>query len=188
MSTLTANPRLTPEDVERASDQDDKRYELIDGELREKVVGFAALVIAVRIAERLNALYYQHEGAAAVEAMIYCFGRPNHGRKPDVTYVKKSRWPGGEIPEGDLHFAPDLVVEVLSPSNTGIELDEKLAEYLSAGVPLVWIVNPNAKTIRVYRGDGTMRLYRTADTIENDPLLPGFTLAVGGVFPKLSTA
>lgn len=62
-------------------------------------------------------------------------------------YVGNSRLPGGKYPEGDLFLAPDLVVEVLSPGNTGLEVDEKLAEYLAAGVALVWIVNPDRRTI-----------------------------------------
>lgn len=170
-------------DVERASERDGKRYELLDGELKEKVVGFWALFIAVRIAERLNAHFYPHEGAASVEVMIYCFDRPNHGRKPDVVFVRRNRFPGNQIPDGDIRVAPDLVVEVLSPGNSGIELEDKLDEYLAAAAPMVWIVNPEARTIRVYRNDGTTRLFRAQDIIENEPLLPGFRLVVGEVFP-----
>ena len=184
MTTATLPITITPDDVERASERDGKLYELIDGELKEKAVGFVALFIATRIAARLNDVFYPHQGAAAVEVMIYCFDRRNHGRKPDVVYVAADRLPGRKIPEGDLNFAPDLVVEVLSPGNSGIELDEKLNEYLGAGVALVWIVNPAAQTIRVYRNDGTTRLFRAGDVIENEPLLPGFRLVTGEVFPQ----
>lgn len=183
MSTLTLPIPLTPEDVERASEHDGKRYELINGELKEKIVGFRELFIAGRIAERLNQRFYPGEGAAAVEAMTYCFQQRNHGRKPDVVYVARSRWPNDQIPDGDLHLVPDLVIEVLSPGNSGIELEEKLDEYLAAGIPMVWIVNPEGRTIRVYRQDGTTRLFRAADVIENEPLLPGFRLVTGEVFP-----
>jgi Uma2 family endonuclease len=183
MSTLTSSIQLTPEDVERASERDAKNYELIDGELKEKIVGTKSLFIASRICDRLNAVFYPQVGFAVVEAMIYCFDRPNHGRKPDVSYVTLDRVPGKAIPEGDLHLAPDLVVEVLSHGNLGIELEDKLDEYLAAGVPMVWIVNPDRRTIRVYRNDGTTRLFRGQDAIENEPLLPGFRLVVGEVFP-----
>jgi Uma2 family endonuclease len=96
MSTLTLPIPLTPDDVERASMRDAKHYELINGELKEKIVGFRALFIAGRIAERLNQRFYPAEGAAAVEAMTYCFQRPNHGRKPDVVYVARGRWPNDQ--------------------------------------------------------------------------------------------
>ena len=118
MSTLTP-PVLTPEDVARASERDGKHYELLDGELKERPVGAEALYIALRIAQRFSAAYDPDQGFAFVEVMIYCFAQAGRGRKPDVSFVWKRRLPGGRIPKGDLHLAPDVVVEVLSPHNTG---------------------------------------------------------------------
>jgi Uma2 family endonuclease len=183
MSTLTPPVQLTPEDVERACERDGKLYELIDGELKEKKVGARALFIAGRIVAALNAAFYPHTGMAACEVMIYCFNGRSHGRKPDVVYVRLNRLPNNEIPNGDLFVAPDLVVEVLSPGNSGGEVDEKLDEYLTAGVSLVWIVNPDRRTIRAFRQDGTHRLFHANEVIENEAALPGFRLAVGEVFP-----
>ena len=183
MSAITPPVQFGPADVERASERDGKHYELINGELREKLVGTKALFIASKIRDRLDAAFYPQEGFAVVEGMVYCFARPNHGRKPDVAYVRFDRLPSREIPDGDLFVAPDLVVEVLSPSNTGVELVEKLDEYLDAGVPMLWIVNPERRTIRVYRNDGTTHLFRAHEIIENEPLLPGFRLVVAAVFP-----
>jgi Uma2 family endonuclease len=183
MTLVTSPPEVTPEEVERASKRDGKRYELIDGRLKEKVVGTEALFIASRISERLNTALYPNHGFAAVEAMVYCFNRPNQGRKPDVVYVRLDRLADRKIPIDDLHVVPDLVVEVLSSGNSGFELEEKLNEYLGAGIPLVWIVNPERRTIRVYRGDGTTRLYRSEDLIEREALLPGFQIVPGDVFP-----
>jgi Uma2 family endonuclease len=74
-------------------------------------------------------------------------------------------------------------VEVLSPRNSGVEVDEKLDEYLSAGVEMVWMVNPAARTIRVFRSNGTTRLYRGTDVIENELALPGFRLIADEIFP-----
>jgi Uma2 family endonuclease len=183
MTTATHEIQLSPEDVERAAERDGKHYELIDGELREKLVGAKSLYIAMKIAERLNGAFYPTSGVAIVEAMLYCFDRPRHGRKPDVLFVKWEKLAERKIPTGDFLVVPDLVVEVLSPGNSGIELEEKLDEYLAAAVPMVWIVNPDGQTIRVYRQDGTTRLFRTGDPIENEPLLPGFRLVAGEVFP-----
>ncbi len=72
---------------------------------------------------------------------------------------------------------------MLSSGNTGNEVVEKIDEYLAAGIALVWIANPDRRTIRVYRQDGTTRLFRAGDVIENEPGLPGFRLPVGEVFP-----
>ena len=183
MSTLTAPVRYAPEDVERLSRHDAKHYELIDGELRAKPVGTRALFIAYQICERLNRAYYPAHGVAFVEPMVYAFGRPDRGRKPDVALVWHRNLPGGKIPEGDLMFPPDLAVEVLSPGNTAIEMDEKLNEYLVAGIPMVWMVNPDRRTIRIFRNDDTTRFFGPADTIADERLLPGFSLVVGDVFP-----
>ena len=180
---LHPTQQFTPEEVEQASNRDGKLYELLDGQLKEKIVGTEALFIASRISERLNASQYPQRGFAACEVMIYCFDRANHGRKPDVVFAPFDRLPDRRIPKGDLRFAPDLVVEVLSPGNGGIEVEEKLNEYLEAGVRLVWIVNPDRRTIRVYRHDGTTHLYHEKDAIENEPFLPGLRMVVGEVFP-----
>jgi len=184
MSVLTPPVQLTPLDVERASERDGKTYELVDGELREKIVGTKASFIANRIGARLNAAFYPGIGFAVTEAMIYCFKNPNHGRKPDVVYVRFDRMGGRSIPDGDLHLVPDLAVEVLSPGNSGIEVEEKLGEYQEAGIPMVWIVNPGPRTIRVYWHNERTRLFHADDSIENEPLLPGFILKTGDVFPE----
>lgn len=146
-------------------------------------MGTEALFIASRISDRLNASQYPQQGFAACEVMIYCFDRPNRGRKPDVVFARFEHFPDRRIPKGDLLFAPELVVEVLPPGNSGIEVEEKLNEYLEAKVRLVWIVNPDRHTIRVYCHDGTTRLYREKEVIENEPVLPGFRMVVGEVFP-----
>jgi Uma2 family endonuclease len=183
MSTLTPAISLTPEDVERACERDGKLYELIDGELKEKKVGFESLFVAGQIIARLNAFFYPSIGAAASEVMIYCFESRRQGRKPDVVFIRLDRLADRRIPKGDLDVAPDLVVEVLSPKNSGLEIDRKLDEYLAAGIPLVWIVNPEKRSIRVFNQSGTQRLFRGGDVIDNEPALPGFRLAVADVFP-----
>jgi Uma2 family endonuclease len=185
MSVAAPPQSLSPADVERASRRDGKRYELINGELKEKNVGTKALFIASQICDRLNAVFYPAIGFACVEAMIYCFAQPGHGRKPDVTFVRFDQLPGKTIPDGDIFVPPVLVVEVLSPGNSGVEVDEKLDEYLSAGIEMVWIVNPDKRTIRVFRSNGTMRLYRGSEVIENELSLLGFRLVVDEVFPSL---
>jgi len=188
MSVLTSPIPITPADVERASERDGKHYELVDGELKEKVVGTKASLIASLICARLLAAFYPRIGFAVAEAMIYCFKKPNHGRKPDVVYVRLERLNDRSVPEGDLHLVPDLAVEVLSPGNSGIEVEEKLGEYQEAGVPLIWIVNPGPRTIRVYRSNATVQLFHADDVIENEPLLPGFVLKISDVFPEVPPA
>ena len=108
--------------------------------------------------------------------MIWCFDRPDYSRKPDLAFVSLSRFVDGTIPKGDVDVVPDLVAEVLSAGTSGAELSDRLDDYLEAGIALVWIVNSDRKTIRVYRNDSTTRLFHAADVIESEPSLPGFRL------------
>jgi hypothetical protein len=76
------------------------------------------------------------------------------------------------------------VAEVLSPTMTAFDWDDRVTDYLNAGVPLVWVVNPERQTIRSYWADETTRLYGSGECIENEPLLPDVRLEVAQVFPR----
>lgn len=174
---------ITPVDVERASERGAKHYELIRGELRHKPIGTRSMFVAGLIGGRLNKALYPQVGVAVTAAPIYCFGRPDHGRRPDVVYIRRERLEGAATPSGDLAISPDLVVEVLTPWMSALDFEDRLTDYLDAGVPLVWIVNPDRRTIRAYRADQTTCLYRWNDVVENDALLPGLRLVIADIFP-----
>ena len=107
-------------------------------------------------------------------------------RKPDVSFIRLGRLPGEEIPEGWISIAPDLAVEVISPNEFYYEVDQKLLEYLAAGVREVWIVNPQARTVRVRRADGTGCELNENQELTSE-LLPGFRCRVGDFFPPAVT-
>lgn len=178
-----ANIQHNSEFIARASNRDGKRYEFVDGKLAEKQVGVEALFIASRIAGILNSSLYPKDGVAVVGAMIWCFGDKEDGRKPEVVFVKSKRLPDGRIPDGDLFIAPDLVTEVLSPTTRAIDLQNRLDDYLSAGIPIVWIVNPDRRTIRIYCSDGRTRLFEENATIEHEPVWSHLQFLVRDVFP-----
>ena len=140
--------------------------------------------IGVRIAERLNAQFYPDVGAASVGVMLRCFGCSARSRRFDVVFLKRNRFPDNRIPDGDVQLVPDLVVNVLSTSIPAYESMARLEDALEAAVPLVWVVNPTGRTIRVYRAGMTTKLFRCGDLMENEPLPPGFRLVVGEVIPE----
>ena len=81
-----------------------------------------------------------------------CFPHdPGLVRRPDVSFVRYGRFPGGVLPKGWAKIPPDLAVEVVSPNDTAYELEEKLEDYQKVGVPLVWVIYPNSRTVRVHR-------------------------------------
>ena len=138
--------------------------------------GVKSFFIGGRIAAILNAQLYPHEGAAAVGVI----GNRTHA---SVAYERLSRFADRAIPEEELRVPPDLVVLIFSPVNPKRDVFGEVDDYLSQGVLLVWTVNPASKRIRVYRQDGTTRSFQACEVIENEPILPGFRLLVGEVFP-----
>jgi Uma2 family endonuclease len=100
-------------------------------------------------------------------------------RKPDVAFVKNSRV---KPSKGYVYLAPDLVVEIISPTERPGAIREKLNEYLEYGVKQVWQVFPDNQQIVVNYPDGSARTYGIGDTISGGELLPGFELAVATVF------
>lgn len=101
---------------------------------------------------------------------------------PDFAYVRAENVLPREEQRGFLEIAPDLAIEVLSPSDTLSSATQKIMEYLDAGVRLVWLVDPADHTVTVYTPDRRARVYREDDTIDGGDVLPGFSIAVADIF------
>jgi Uma2 family endonuclease len=99
-----------------------------------------------------------------------------------VAFISAARLPGGELPEKFLRGAPDLAVEVLSPSDTLSRVEQKASEYIEAGARLVWIIAGEAKTATVYRADGSARLLGEHESLEGEDVLPGLTIPIAELF------
>lgn len=101
---------------------------------------------------------------------------------PDVSFVSAARLPPPELRTSYFEGAPDLAVEVVSPGDTATEVIEKVHEYLAAGTRLVWVADPKPRTVTAYRPDGSAYVYREADTLSGEEVLPGFTVLVRQLF------
>jgi Uma2 family endonuclease len=111
---------------------------------------------------------------------------PGLVRIPDVAYVSWARVPAGRVPTAPIpQLAPDLAVEVLSRSNTPREMERKLREYFDAGVRLVWIVDPDARTVAVYTAAVNPVVLTETDVLQGGEVLPGFTLPLAHLFAEL---
>ncbi len=78
--------------------------------------------------------------------------------------------------------APDLAIEVVSPSDTPGGMDRKVKQYLAYGSTLVWVVMPEQKRVRVFRADGTSTVRHAGETLDAPELLPGWSMAVDAIF------
>ena len=177
----------TPLEVALPSKDDERLYELKLGQLVEKKTSMLSNAVAAEIVCALRTVYSNTKAHLFVKQPSWCFNDPNEMRRPDVALLWTNRFPDG-LNDSELQLAPDLVVEVVSPTNTFGSVDERIAEFLDAGVPLIWVVNPTRRHVFVHRRDGSVAKYRQSDTIMDEPLLPGLAVAVAAFFPHVPAA
>jgi len=158
--------------------------ELVDGVLVEKPMGYYESRLAVVLCYFLEAFLEKHDlGVVAGESGMLRLGRALI-RIPDVSFVSWERLPNRRIPREPIpSLAPDLAVEVLSQSNTQSEMARKAKEYFAAGVRLVWIVNPENRTLTVHTpGEAVVR--GENDLIDGGTVLPGFSFRLRDLFHR----
>jgi len=105
-------------------------------------------------------------------------------RGPDLAVVVEPRSTEG-VPGGWVRGAPDVAIEILSPSDTSSAMQEKTLDYFEGGARRVWIVDPHGRTVTVYRTDGTALLLRGTDTLDGEDVLRAFRLPLSELFAAL---
>src|SRR5436309_3082996 len=130
--------------------------------------------IAMEIAGALGAhVRAQQHGRVYVESGFKLTSNPDTVRGPDVAFISQSRLPEPE-PVGYPALAPDLVVEILSPGDRPGEVLGKVADWLSAGTRLVWVMDPERRLARVYRADGAEAIVTADQALQGEDVVPGF--------------
>lgn len=132
-------------------------------------------VVQAELAYHLKAWAKAHGAEVTVESGYILSEEPPTLRGPDVAVVLERRPTEGQ-PGGWVRDAPDVAVEVLSPSDASSAMQLKVLEYLEAGARLVWIVDPDARTVTVHRPDGSANLLREHQTLSGEEVLAGFTV------------
>ncbi len=176
----------TPQDVEDIHAKEKRLCELVDGVLVEKPMGLRESLLACWLIQYLREWSSAgNTGIVTGEAgMMQIFA--GLVRIPDVAFVSWERMPGKAIPSEPVpQLVPDLAVEILSPGNTRAEMARKRGEYFSAGVRLVWEVDPNARTVAVYTQPGDPRILQSGETLSGGAVLPGFSIALADWFAEL---
>jgi len=117
-------------------------------------------------------------------AYYECFpDRPGNARKPDVSFIREERLPAHWLKDLYFTIAPDLAIEVISPRDEAYKVDEKVQEYLDAGVRLVWEINAERRGVLVHRADGTVTKLKGTDNLSDEDVVPGFSCQVDDLFP-----
>ena len=159
-----------------------KRTELVRGELRvREPAGDRHGRVTVHLTIRLGT-HVERTAAGqlfAAETGFTLSRVPDTVRAPDIAFIRRERLP--EVSTGFLQLAPDLVVEVLSPSDRPGEILAKVGEWLAAGAALVWVIDPERRQARIYRADGTESILDDEDALGGEKVLPGFVCELGSI-------
>lgn len=184
MNAVVTQQQYAPEDLLALPDEKD--YELVDGNLVERNMSSLSSWVGGELYGRLRDHCRAHDLGTTWPADngFQCFpDAPGKVRKPDVSFIRRERFSTDELSEGYLRIPPDLVVEVISPNDLAWEVETKVEEYLRAGVPLVWVIDPHTRTVRIHRADGTAGRLRPEDELSGGDVIPGFRCAVRDLFP-----
>lgn len=165
-------------------EEDAYRLELFRGSLvREPAPGMRHGHLALRIAVLLrNAAEEDGRGLVLADTGFVLNEEPPTVRVPDVAFVSKERLPEGGIPEGFGDGAPDLAVEVVSPSNSASDLQQKALDYLDAGGRIVWLVDPAKETATVLRSRSDIAILQGNDALEGGDVIPGLRIPLTELF------
>ena len=169
----------------RDENGNDCRLELIRGEL--KVMPPSKLlhgIICARVATALGSFVQEHDLGVVVgaETGFIVERDPDTVLGADAAFISHEQLSTIEDLDKFAPFAPDLAVEVMSPSDTAREVENKVALYFAAGARAVWVFNPKKKTVAVYTSPTDVRVLGEHDTLEGGDVLPGFTLELSKLF------
>lgn len=187
--TATAIPLVTAEDLLLLPD-DGNTYELVRGELLvmapvNYVHGRLVIWLGRKVGDFVEA---HHLGDVTSETGFVLARRPDIVLAPDISFIRAERVPPITSQTSYVELAPDLAIEVVSPSNRAQEMLDKVLLYLEAGTRLVWMFDPNREAVTVHTPDRRSRTLLTGDTLDGGDVLPGFALPVADIFPHAAPA
>ena len=182
--TTNETKLLTAEDLLRLSSEGVKG-ELVRGVLHETVsVGKVHARIAVRIGGEFDRHVRRHRlgQVGGTDGGVLVERDPDTVREPDIYYVSAERLPLDDRSDGYLEVVPELVVEIVSPSDSSREVDEKIQMWLDLGVSMALVVRPVDRTITIHRPGAPALTLTGDDVLDGGEALPGFSLPLSEIF------
>ena len=175
-----------PTAEEAASKNPDALYEIVNGQYVElPPMSTSSAVIASRLVRKLGAFADARQlGEVVSQPLFPTAPGTKTRRRPDVAFVSYTRWPKDRpLPNTDpWPVAPELAIEVVSPTDLIEEVFTKLMEYFQVGVNEVWIVFPKQRLVQVYQSLTSVRGLAGADELDGGDILPGFSIPVADLF------
>jgi Uma2 family endonuclease len=173
------------EDFIALDENSDRLFELIDGEIVEKMPTEEHGIVIGNIYRPLwNFAVPRNLGRVNFEVRRRMPDDDHNARLPDVEFTRAERLLP-VVSQGAVPHMPDLAVEVKSPDDSKIKMREKALYYLSNGTQLVWLVFPRTRQVEVHTAE-SIHTFNLGDILDCGDVLPGFTLAVAAIFEGLS--
>ena len=192
MSTTLNHPpqtqhRITPDEFLVHPDRD--LFELVNGRFVEQKMSMESVWIQGKLFRRID-LFAEERGLgdAYTDGLTYrCFSRleedPNRTRRPDCSFIRAGRTTSDQFISGYCEVVPDLVVEVVSPTDSYYDIQRRVHDFLAVGCPLVWVINPNSRMAAIYRKEGFVTEISDQSDLDGADVLPGFRCRLADVLP-----
>jgi Uma2 family endonuclease len=183
--------QVTAEDL-ASLESDGYRYDLLAGDLiRVSPAGLRHGRLTAELAQRLGnflAEHPEHGVVVGAETGFRLGSNPDTVLGPDAAVVRRDRLPPSQAQLGFLEMAPDLVVEIISPTDRWTTVSGKVDAYLAAGVRVVWVFEPGARAMRVYTLAGPEARLRaeSGDVLRIESVLPGFEIRLTDLFTAVA--
>jgi Uma2 family endonuclease len=172
-------------DLEAVHASGRKLVELVDGVLVEKAMGTRESFLATLLAHFLVAHVLERRLGVVLGGDGFVRLGDDLVRAPDVSFIPWQRWQRAtQSADNYLRVYPDLMVEVLSPSNTRGEIDRKLRDFFTSGTRLAWIIDPRTQTARVHTSVDAFLTLDADGTLDGGDVLPGFALTLAELFRR----
>lgn len=176
----------TEKDLLAAANCEGRLFELVDGTLVEKAVGYREALLTVRLSGSIYSFVKAHRLGVVTgpDGAVRLFR--GTVRAPDLAFVSWKKLPNRKIPiEPIPHLAPDLAIEALSKGNTKKEMARKRREYFRAGVQVVWEIDPAKRQAVIYTSPKEAQVLDEEESLDGGDVLPGFSLPLGDLFSEL---
>lgn len=163
-------------------------YELVRGKLKKYMpAGNLHGIIALKIGRILGNFAEDNDlgVVVAAETGFKIFQNPDTVRAPDSAFISKEKLARYGVTEKFFPAAPDLAVEVVSPSDKKKDIEDKIEDYLTAGVKLIWVIYPQKQFVVVHRQSKVVSILFENDELEGEDVVPGFSLPLEKLFVNL---
>lgn len=164
----------------------DGDFEVVKGlRVEKEPVGLIENLIASILHARLSPFCRENNLGWAVSETLFTLPGSGNDRKPDVAFVSFARWPADRpLPWVNAWaVAPDLVVEVISPTDKAVDVIEKVDEYFAGGVRQVWHIYSRVQRVLIFDSPTQVRVLTRGDELTGDPVVPEFRVPVADLFP-----